>query len=131
MDKKQHTRIGDDDYIRPDITKQDIISSNKTEIKNRLEDWILVPNEYIYKLDNGIWVKYVSHEGKYRNGGVIINNSSPEYIVLKNPINKITWSVNIKINHIFIEDQDKKKEIEKMKNLLYDLWKKGEIVIEN
>lgn len=123
----KHTRINEDDYDRPEITKQDIISSDKEAIKKKLEDWILIPEDYTYRLDCGKWVKYISHTGLFRYGGVLIKNASPDYFVLKNPAKQKSWSVNLKENYIFIEDEEKKKEKEKMKNLLYDLWKKGDI----
>lgn len=130
MDSNKHIKIDQDDYVRPDITKQDIISSDKEQIKKKLEDWILVPNDYTYRVDCGVWIKYINKNGYFRNGGVLIKNSSPDYFVLKNPIKKISWSVNLKENHIFVEDIEKKEKKDKMKNLLYDLWKNGDIEIE-
>ena len=131
MNTKKHIKIDQDDYVRPEVTKQDIISSNKEDIKKKLEDWILVPEDYTYRLDCGLWIKYINKTGKFRNGGVLIKNGSPEYLVLKNPIKNISWSVNLKENYIFIEDEEKKEKEKKMKELLYNLWKNGEIEIEN
>ena len=131
MDSKKHIKIDQDEYIRPEVTKQDIISSNKEDIKRKLENWILVPEDYTYRLDCGLWIKYISKAGKFRNGGVLIKNGSPDYLVLKNPIKKISWSVNLKENYVFIEDEEKKEKEKKMKELLYNLWKNGEIEIEN
>ena len=126
-----HNRIDEDEYIRPEFTKQDLISSDKDEIKKKLEGWILVPEDYTHRLDCGLWIKYINKNGSFRNGGVLIKNSSPEYFVLKNPIKKISWSVNLKENHIFIEDEQEKEKENKMKKILYDLWKKGDIEIHN
>jgi len=131
MNSKKHVKIDQDDYIRPEITKQDIISSDKEQIRKKLENWILVPEDYTYRVDCGIWIKYINKNGSFRNGGVLIKNASPEYFVLKNPIKSISWSVNLKENHIFIEDLEKKEKEKKMKDLLYDLWKNGDIEIEN
>ena len=49
------------------------------------ENGLILLNENYIDLDIGTWIKYVSHEGKYRTGGVLINNKAPEYLVLKNP----------------------------------------------
>jgi hypothetical protein len=131
MNSKKHLRIDQDDYIRPEITKQDIISSDKEQIKKKLEGWILVPEDYTYRIDCGIWIKYINKNGSFRNGGILIKNSSPEYFVLKNPIKNISWSVHLKENHIFIEDEEEKEKEKKMKQVLYDLWKSGDIEIHN
>jgi len=126
-----HIRIQDDkDYIRPEKTKQDLINENKENIRNRLKNWILVPADYLDKLDLGIWIRYVSANGKFRSGGIIIKNSSPDYIVLKNPKLKVSWSVDVKKNYLFIQDIPKKQEEEKMKEVLYQLWKKGDIELD-
>ena len=130
MNSKKHIKIDQDDYVRPEITKQDIISSDKDQIKKKLENWILVPEDYTYRVDCGIWIKYINKDGAFRNGGVLIKNASPDYFVLKNPIKNISWSVNLKENHIFIEDLEKKEKEKKMKDLLYELWKNGDIEIE-
>ena len=129
MNSTKHLRIDQDNYDRPEITKQDVISSDKEKIKKKLEGWILVPEDYTYRIDCGIWIKYINKNGSFRNGGILIKNSSPEYFVLKNPIRNISWSVNLKDNHIFIEDQEEKEKEKKMKQLLYDLRKNGDIVI--
>ena len=130
MNSKKHIKIDQDDYIRPEITKQDIISSDKEQIRKKLENWILVPEDYTYRVECGIWIKYIHKNGSFRNGGVLIKNSSPDYFVLKNPIKNISWSVNLKENHIFIEDLEKKEKEKKMKDLLYELWKNGDIEVE-
>lgn len=131
MNSKKHLKIDQDDYIRPEYTKQDIISSDKEQIKKKLEGWILVPEDYTYRIDCGIWIKYINKNGSFRNGGLLIKNSSPEYFVLKNPIKNISWSVNLKDNHIFIENEEEKEKEKNMKNVLYNLWKKGDIEIHH
>lgn len=127
----KHIRIQDDiEYIRPDKTKQDIINESEESIKNKLKGWILVPPDLLDKLELGIWVRYVSIDRKFRTGGIIIKNSSPDYVILKNPKLKISWSVNVKKNYLFIQDTPHKKEEERMKDVLYQLWKKGDIELE-
>ena len=46
-------------------------------------------------------IKYITTEGKYRSGGVLISNKAPEYFILKNPRNEITWSVKLDNCSIF------------------------------
>ena len=118
-----------DTYDRPEVTRQDLISSNIEEMKDKLKDYIQIhPDNYI-DIEIGSWVRYISHEGKYRSGGVLISNKSPEYMVLKNPYNKYNWSVNCKNNVLFIKDLSNKSEEMIEKNNLYRLYLAGYVKI--
>ena len=123
-------RIQDDnDYVRPIVTEQDRISMDTDMIYDRVKGLIKLPKENYGDVPTGVWIKYVSYEGKFRNGGMLIKNGAPDYFVLKNIGRKITWSVNLKKNVIFMEDF-KKRQLEKIeKNKLYELFKKGYVTI--
>lgn len=117
------------DYQRPEITQQDIISNNIEMMKDKLKDFVQIhPDNYI-DIEIGTWIKYLSHEGKYRSGGVLINNKAPEYVILKNPYTKHSWPVNCEINVFFIKDLSNKREEMIEKNNLYRLYLAGYVKI--
>jgi hypothetical protein len=117
------------DYVRPEVTKQDLISNNIEDMKEKLKDFIQIHPENYIDLDIGTWIKYVSHEGKYRTGGVLINNKAPEYLVLKNPYTKVSWCVSCDRNVLFIKDLSNKREAMIEKNNLYRLYLAGYVKI--
>ena len=79
----------------------------------------------------GAKIKYITNEGFFRYGGILINNKYPEYLVLLNPYKKITWCVDLSKNTIFMEDvkKVKKKKILKKHFLIY--INKTKITIKN
>ena len=81
-------RLGEDGYKRPQYTEQDIISSNVGSIKEKLNNFIRVDSNFHKDIPCGIWIKYVTYQGLYRSGGILITNKSPDYLVLKNPSKK-------------------------------------------
>ena len=123
-------KLGEDSYIKPEYTEQDVISSNINEIKNKLENFIRVEESFFGNIPCGIWVKYVSkYEGLYRSGGILIKNASPKYLVLKNISKNLTWSVNLEKNYIYIENVKEKEELNLRKDNLYKLYEAGFIEI--
>ena len=56
-------RIGDDNYIKKDISKQDILNENNEEIIKILEDYINVPLDLCNHLILGAKIKYITNEG--------------------------------------------------------------------
>lgn len=121
-------KLYNDNYNKNIITKQDIISNDIHLIKEKLLGFKKVEEEEIEHISLGVWIKYLNENGKYRSGGVLIVNNYPTYIVLKNPSQNKSWSVNLKKNIIFISELKRNnvnKEIEKEKNILYKLYKKG------
>lgn len=124
-------KLGDPNntYVKPQITQQDRINSNIDEIKSRLNDCIQIHPDNFKDIDLGIWIKYITGEGKYRSGGVLISNQAPEYFVLKNPRNEITWSVNLDNCSIFMKDIGAKRDEMIEKNNLYRLYQAGYVKI--
>lgn len=126
-------KIGDSNnkYVKPEITQQDIINSNANEVKSRLNDCVQIHPDNFKDIDVGIWIKYITAEGKYRSGGILISNKAPEYFVLKNPRNEITWSVNLDNCSIFMKDIGSKRDEMIEKNNLYRLYQAGYIKIND
>jgi len=116
-------------YIRPSITQQDIITNNVELFNDKLKGYVQIHEDNYGDIDTGIWIKYISHDGKYRSGGILIINKSPLYFILKNPFNNLTWSVNLYNNIIFMKNisNHSTKMIEK--NNLYKLYEAGMIKI--
>lgn len=122
-------RINEDNYQRPEFTEQDYISSNKVLFKDKLKNYIQVESKFLNEIPCNTWIRYITNEGLYRSGGILIKNEAPLYFILKNPYKKITWSVDLKNNYIFMEDiKNKKEEKLEMKNL-YKLYQEGFIKI--
>ncbi len=124
-------KIGDENnkYERDDVTNQDLISQDINEIKTRLQGFVQIHEENYKDIDIGIWVRYISDEGKYRTGGILVHNKAPDYFILKNPNNEITWSVNLKKNIIFMKDIGAKRDQMIEKNNLYRLYLEGYVKI--
>jgi len=117
-------------YVKESITKQDIISNDVNEIKMRLKSFVQIHEDNYKDIDVGIWIRYISDpSGKYRAGGILVHNKAPEYFILKNPKNDITWSVNLTKNVIFMKDIGVKREKMIEKNNLYRLYEAGYVKI--
>ena len=124
------TRIGDDNYQKKDFSLQDEINEDKDKIISSLEGFLRIPYEYCENLVLGSKIKYITDEGLFRTGGILIKNGFPNYIVLLNSYKKLSWSVNLKTNNIFMEDIREKEKIKKEKEDLYKLYKQGVLQIK-
>lgn len=76
------------------------------------------------------WIKYYNlKEKKFRTGGLLMKvDPDLNYIMLINTKNKLSWSVQLKDNIIFVPNINKTKEKENEKQIkenLYELYKKG------
>ena len=125
-------RIGEDNYQKEGITIHDTLNEDKDKIISSLEGYVRIPYKFCDKLILGARIKYITDEGLFRTGGVLIKNGFPDYIVLLNGYKKLTWSVNLKTNNIFMEDLIEKEKVKQEKENLYKLYKAGMIqVIES
>lgn len=124
-------KIGDElnNYVKDEVTIQDQISNNIDDMKARLNGFIQIHEDNYKDIDIGIWIRYISDKGKYRTGGILVHNKAPEYFILKNPNNDITWSVNLKRNIIWMKDIGAKREQMIEKNNLYRLYEAGYVKI--
>jgi len=116
-------------YKRPKFTKQDIISNNAELFEKKLHNFIQIHPENFEDINTGIWIRYISNEGKYRSGGQLIINKAPNFFILKNPFNNITWSVNLNNNIIFIKNMGLQQDKMIEKNNLYKLYEAGLVKI--
>lgn len=123
-------RITEDNYIKEKKGKQDLINEDNGEIIKNLKNFISVPKEFCEYLILGARIKYITDEGIFRYGGILINNKFPDYIVLLNPYKKITWCVNLNTNNIFMEDMKKKKEEKNIKDSLFKLYEQNLLQIK-
>ena len=97
-------RINQDKYLKETYCIQDQINEDKDKVIAALKDFVRIPYEYCEHLVLGARIKYISDEGKFRTGGILIKNGFPDYIVCLNGYKKLTWSVNLRKNNIFMED---------------------------
>ena len=124
-------RINQDYYQKETISIQDQINEDKDKVIAALKDFVRIPYEYCEHLVLGARVKYISDQGMFRTGGILIKNGFPEYIVLLNGYKKLTWSVNLRTNNIFMEDLRVKDKIKKEKDNLYKLYEAGLLKVKN
>jgi hypothetical protein len=124
-------RIDNDGYVKKSETRQDIMNENKELVIKDLLGYIKIDYKDCDELILGSKIKYITDNGDYRIGGILTKNGFPDYIVLLSAYKKITWSVDLRKNTIFMEDvrQTKKEKIEK--DNLYKLYKAGMIEIKN
>jgi hypothetical protein len=108
-----------DDEIREKL--QGYVALRTMEQKKYLES---IP---LYKT----WIRYHNTKtNQFRTGGLLIKVNYPDYIVLQNTAKKISWSVQLDDNIIYIRDpktseEDRKEE--KLKEKLLDLYKRGQL----
>ena len=119
------------DYVRPKETIQDKISNNPEELNKKMEGYIQIYPENYKDIECGVWVKYITEDKKYRSGGILKMNRAPDYFVLKNSFNNISWTVNLDKNIIFIKGTSNKLEKMVIKNNLYKLYMAGLISIND
>lgn len=122
-------------------TRQDNLT--KPEIIEKLDGYIKVKS--LSQLEDLIpfksWVKYITKDTKkFRTGGLLSKlgyvDNKLTYLTLFNPSMKLTWSVQLANNDIWIPDpqiameREKEKEREEyIKDKLYSLYLDGKIKI--
>lgn len=116
-------------YTKKGPTPQDMISSDIKILEKKLEGFVQIHEDNYEDLDTGIWIKYISNEGKYRSGGVLLNNKYPKYIVLKNPFTNISWCADLSTNIFFMKQSSLLNTIMIEKNNLYKLYEAGLVKI--
>lgn len=119
-------------------SKQDNLS--KEEIKEKLQGYIPLRTMQEKKILTKLpyfktWVRYINENTKqFRTGGLLMKVVYPDYIMLANTSQNLTWSVQLKDNIIFIKDpkdqkdrMEQKKKDEQIKDKLFDMYKKGQL----
>jgi hypothetical protein len=77
---------------------------SETEVKKRLQNCIKVKKEDVGKMEVKTKIKYVEETDKgyiLKNGGSIVVNSYPDYLIVKN--GSLSWSVQLNKNTIYRE----------------------------
>lgn len=127
-DSQGFVRAQDLPYERPSQgTRQDQFT--KKDIKQKLRGYMKISAEELVEVKYSTWIKYIDNKtGLFRVGGILSKVSPPDYIVLKNPYNKMSWSVQMKSNTFYIPDpsvNQKKEELEQQKEEVFKLYQKG------
>jgi hypothetical protein len=116
-----------------------------SDIKEKLVGYIplksMKEKQYLTKLPYfKTWIKYFNTDTKqFRTGGLLMKVVYPDYIMLVNTSQKITWSVQLKNNIIYVPDPnnqttttettndiDYKKE-QLIKEKLFEMYKRGRL----
>jgi hypothetical protein len=124
-----------DNFTRDDILKR---LENCVPLKS-IEDKRILEQLPVFKT----WIKYYNTTTRqFRTGGLLMKVMFPDYIMLVNTAQNITWSVQLKDNIIYIPDQtiikqtqkqkqqaDRKQAMkeEMIKEKLYDMYKRGKL----
>ena len=119
----------ENNYVKPKVTTQHIISNDMNMFKEKLEGCVQIHKDNYEDIDTGIWLKYITSDNKYRSGGILINNKFPQYFVLKNPYNNLSWCADLTKNIFFMKKTSILKEKMIEKNNLYELYKAGLVKI--
>jgi hypothetical protein len=143
---RRFTSFAKTDYKRPTKgTKQD--NFTKDDIREHLGGYkTLDDKKYLLTLKPfKVIVKYYNTKTqKFRSGGLLVKvDPELKYIMLVNTRYRLTWSVQLEDNIIFVPDPkiaqekkrliqeeiDKKEQEEKTKGKLYDLYLKGKLTL--
>lgn len=123
--------------VQDNLTREDIITrlDNYIPLQTMHEKKILTRLPYFKT-----WIKYFNTKTRqFRIGGLLMKVEYPDYIMLVNTAKKITWSVQLKDNIIYIpedvelkdinqiEKQNEKKKEKEIKDKLFKMYKNGEL----
>jgi hypothetical protein len=113
---------------------------SRDDILQRLENYIplktMKEKQLLTQLPNfKTWIRYYNTDTKqFRTGGLLMKVSYPDYIMLVNTAQNITWSVQLKNNIIYVPDPKIAKEKEKadaIKEKLFSLYKRGKLTTKD
>jgi hypothetical protein len=136
---KVYTSLTKTQYRKPQSgSRQDNLS--REMIIQKLENYIPLKTMQDKKILETLprfktWIKYYNTQTKqFRTGGLLSKISYPDYIMLINTKQNLTWSVQLKDNVIYIPDpkyvekiqKEKEKEV-MIKEKLFNLYKQGKL----
>ena len=131
-------KISQTNYKRPkNGTKQDNFS--KADILKRLEGYVPLRTMEEKKILTQLptfktWIRYINSSTKqFRTGGLLMKVSYPDYIMLVNPSQQLTWSVQLKDNIIYIKDPKEtllKKNEDELKEKLFHMYQTGHLSLK-
>jgi len=101
---------------------------DETTIKKHLENYTIIKNTNFKSIVGGDFIRYIV-DGKFRMGGVCVQNNYPKYIVLKNVVNNITWCVQLGNPTLKLYSKKKEctKKMKEEKDKIYELYKSGKL----
>ena len=134
-----YTSIVNSKYRKPQSgSRQDRFT--KQEILKRLENYIPLKTMQDKKVLERLplfktWVRYYNTQTKqFRVGGLLMKVVYPDYIMLINTAQNLTWSVQLKDNIIYIphpkvaeEKRQEKKRDNIIKDKLLEMYKQGKL----
>jgi len=102
--------------------------ADHSKIKKNLENWVHIQDRHYPLIPVFSRIRYIDREsGDFYFGGIIIQNKSPEKIVIRGIGFNSTWSIQPNKYTIFIEDHRTRKSIQCEKNNLYQLFCDGKL----
>lgn len=118
--------------VKKGLTKEQILKRLEGCISlNTIEDMEILNTLPLRK----VWIWYMHKETKaFKMGGFLMKVAYPDYIVLVNYRNKITWSVQLKDNILFIkntEEMERLNKAHKIKQKLYKLYNEGKLLLND
>ena len=136
--KKVRNRKKKQRYVKKGPSKQDLISKDINKMYELVKNYVPIPKRNYKDIMVGTWIRYISHEGKFRYGGLLVFNGAPKYFTLICFPARITWYVNLTKNKMFMKQPKlllppgkDSEEVRIIKNKLYTLFKKGYIEFKN
>lgn len=108
-------------------TLQDKIS--KGDYSDKLEGYELAGEDELKTMEVGSLIRYITKEGKFRFGGILLKNGYPDYYMLKSENGPQTWFMKM-VNQfeIYYISKSKINEENEVKNILYNLYQNKQIV---
>ena len=102
----------------------------KDTIKEKLKDYKIYPQNKWNEIETGDLIRYVSN-GAFRSGGYVKRNAYPDYIVIANYINHVSWCLQLKEANntlkIYIKSKKKIESEKKKMKKIYELYKDGKL----
>ena len=120
-----------DNYVKTAESKQDLVSANESELKQRFEGFVMIGPEDLRAIQPGTYIRYLKDGILYRAGGVLKLNKWPKYWLLESVDGKrIRWSVPLQNtqNIYYMKDPEIENKKEKSKKI-YEAVMKNKMVL--
>ena len=104
-------------------------TSDKDAIKKKLEGYVAVKPAKLAELKPGDRVRYMVNN-ELKGGGAVKQNRYPDYIVLMNVINKVSWCMQLKepTLKVWCRPLEKVSKDRTEAQKVYELYKQGKLV---
>jgi len=98
------------------------------EIADKLKDYVEVKSKDLCNIKLSTWIRYIQKRTKLYRAGGVLQSVGPDYIVLVNPYNKKSWSVQIKDNKFYTKDEEKIARQKAKEERIIKAYNKGLLV---